>query len=270
MDKSHFYDFRQNIFPEGMDDRFKKMFVAGDGNELVAKASAVNSSSMLGFNFFHWIDNDAPLMIDSVEYNKVLFEVKVPVLKGTKPANMDIVLKSDAGDYIFIESKFLEYLETDSFKISDTYKSKPQKYYCYGEDWARFIKEYDHNQNGVYWGGIKQEICHMIGLTNWLNRKTEIGDGERYMGIGGIRFLNLVYEPKQEYASDYKKFVSYKTLYEAFHDKLNKAQWIPNNVKIEFKTYSELWPNVKSSKLPSGLKKYLYDHYMRFAEGCSL
>lgn len=268
VDKSHFYDFRENIFPKEMDERFKDMFVAGDGNELVAKAAAVNSSSILGFNFFHWISKESPLIIDSVEYNEVLFEVKIPVLKGTTPANMDIVLKSDRGDYLFIESKFLEYLTTSSFDISDTYKDKPEKYFCHGDEWARFIREYDHSQNSVYWGGIKQEICHMIGLTNWLNGKTEIGKGEKYTDSGSIRFINLVFEPKQKYARDYEKFVSYKNLYEAFHAKLNNARWIPQNVKIEFKTYSDLWPIVKSSKLPAGLEKYLYDHYMQFAEGC--
>lgn len=268
VDKSHFYDFRQNIFPKEMEERFKKMFVAGDGNELVAKAAAVNSSSMLGFNFFHWIDKESPLIIDSIEYNEVLFEVKIPVLKGTTPANMDIVLRSNTGDYLFIESKFLEYLRTDSFDISDTYRSKPYKYFCYGDEWTRFVQEYDHSQKGVYWGGIKQEICHMIGLTNWLNHKTEIGDHEKYFDSGNIRFINLVFEPKQEYGDDHEKFVSYKKLYEAFHDKLSNASWIPNNIQIEFKTYSELWPDIVSSKLPAGLEKYLFDHYMKFAEEC--
>lgn len=266
VDNSHFYDFRQNIFPKEMDEKFRKMFVAGDGNELVAKAAAVNSSSMLGFNFFHWIDKESPLIIDSVEYDEVLFEVKIPVLKGTTPANMDIVLKSNAGDYLFVESKFLEYLEADSFKISDTYKSKPEKYYCHGDEWASFIREYDHSQKGVYWGGIKQEICHMIGLTNWLEHKTEIGGGERYTDSGSIRFINLVFEPKQGFCGDYEKFRSYKELYKSFHAKLKKASWIPKNVQIEFKTYSEIWPDIVSSRLPAGLEKYLYDHYMRFAE----
>ena len=272
VDESHFYDFRQNIFSGEMDERFKKMFVAGDGNELVAKAAAVNSSSMLGYNFFHWIDKESPLTIDSVEYNEVLFEVKIPVLKGTTPANMDIVLKSNAGDYMFIESKFLEYLKADSFKFSDTYMDKdaPQKYYCHGEEWASFIKGFDHTKKGVYWSGIKQEICHMIGLTNWLNGGPGIGDGEKYSGSGNIRFINLVFEPNHVYVSDHKKFVSYMNLYNAFHSKLSNASWVPRNVRIEFKTYSEIWPNIVSSKLPAGLEKYLFDHYMKFAEGASI
>ncbi|MBP5390592.1 MAG: hypothetical protein J6Y40_00735 [Bacteroidales bacterium] len=266
IDNSHFYDFRQNIFPEDMNERFKKMFLAGDGNELISKACAVNSSSMLGFNFFHWISKNATITINSITYDEVLFEVKIPVLKGTKPANMDIVLKNNSNDYLFIESKFLEYTKTTSFEISKTYKQKLDRYYCLGEKWAEFISNYDSHKKKQYWAGIKQEICHLIGLTNWLSRETSIGNNKRYSNSGNIQFINLVFEPKESFTSEHKKFSSYKQLYEELYKQLKSNNLIPDKLQINFKTYSDLWPYIISSNLPNGLKDYLYEHYMKFAE----
>ena len=269
VDTSHFYDFRQNIFPEEMEDRFKKMFLAGDGNELVSKACAVNSSSMLGYNFFHWIKEETPMAIDGIIYDTVLFEVKIPVLKGTTPANMDIVLKNGSGDYLFIESKFLEYLNSNSFKISDTYKNKADKYYYAGDRWTRFISEYDVHMKEQYWDGIKQEICHMIGLTNWLNHETVVGNCdhyEPYTDRGNISFINLVFEPNQDYKIEHERFNSYKARYEELHNALKDNSLIPDKLKIGFKTYSDLWRDLTSSNIPVGLKEYLYEHYMKFAE----
>ena len=47
LDSSHFIDFRHNVFGSAMDRRFVDMFIQGDGNELVAKAAAVHSSTFL-------------------------------------------------------------------------------------------------------------------------------------------------------------------------------------------------------------------------------
>ena len=245
-----------------------KMFLDGDGNELVSKACAVNSSSMLGYNFFHWINNESPITIDSIEYDEVLFEVKIPVLDGTTPANMDIVLKNGHGDYLFIESKFLEYLRSCSFEISESYK-KPDKYYCIKnrEKWPEFIANYNHGIRGQYWDGIKQEICHMIGLSNWLEHKTGIGNGINYNETGTIRFINLVFEPKKQFKSDHDKYLAYKDRYNDFQCRLIEAELVPKQLTIGFKTYSDIFHSIVSSRIPNGLEQYLRDHYMQFAEG---
>jgi hypothetical protein len=110
IDNTHYFDFRSNIFGNKMDERFIRMFLNGDGNELISKAASVKSSSMLGYNFFHWISKENPLIIDDIEYTDVEFEVKIPVINARGGvANMDIVLYNIDGDYLFIESKFLEY-----------------------------------------------------------------------------------------------------------------------------------------------------------------
>ena len=52
----YFYDFRKNVFTGKMDETYISMFLKGDGSELVSKACAPHSSSMLAYNFFHWIN----------------------------------------------------------------------------------------------------------------------------------------------------------------------------------------------------------------------
>lgn len=267
----YFYDFRHNIFGGQMDPKFEKMFLAGGGVELASKACAPHSSSMLGYNFFHWINEKYPLTIDfnstdKNTYSEVLFEVKIPVLKKSPhPAYMDVVLRNTKGDWLFIESKFLEYCECEKFDISDTYKEKPMSYYCKGDEWTKFISKYDTSKKSQYWPGIKQEICHLIGLTNWLEGKTKILENDLGRETHcDIRFINLVFEPNED-KSDYEFFKNYKERYADLHRELANEGLIPDRLKMEFMTYSQLWENLKQSTLPDGLEKYLYEHYMQFS-----
>ena len=130
MGNGYFYDFRKNVFTGKMDETYISMFLEGDGSELVSKACAPHSSSMLGYNFFHWINEEHKLTITfndkkEITYNEVLFEVKIPVLKGKKEANMDIVLRNNkTGEWLFIESKFTEYLNRGKFEMSDSYRNE--------------------------------------------------------------------------------------------------------------------------------------------------
>ena len=271
IDNTHYFDFRSNIFGNKMDERFIRMFLNGDGNELISKAASVKSSSMLGYNFFHWISKEKPLIIDDIEYTDVEFEVKIPVINARGGvANMDIVLYNIHGDYLFIESKFLEYESTGPFKISDQYKT-PQKYYNgeLGNKWVRFINEYDTSTKKQYWPGIKQEICHLIGLSNWLEGDTDIKINETPIKKGkSLRFINLIFHPdKERFNKEYAKFNSYKELCTKFHNSVENKDLIPKALRMEFKTYSDIWPNIKSSA-HSGLIDYLYEHYMQFASEC--
>jgi len=283
----YFYDFRQNIFKQEMDRKFEEMFLDGDGGELTSKACAVHSSSMLGYNFFHWIDNDHKLTIHFKDkdnkdigdntYNKVFFEVKIPVLKGTRKANMDIVLSNDCGDWLFIESKFLEYQNHGKFDISKTYKEKPEAYYreevreklpSY-KQWPSFISSYNTTLTKQYWEGIKQEICHLIGLTNWLYAGTEITKldyikDNKYNQRGEVRFINLVYEPNKNYY-EHEDYKAYYDRYWELYDELKKNKLIPAKLKMGYMTYSQLWNDIKND-LPEDLKAYLDEHYMQFSQ----
>lgn len=270
VDDSHFYDFRQNIYGGTMKKEIQDMFLAGDGNELVSKACAVHSSSMLGYNFFHWISREAPLHLyfgsesgkENIEYTEVQYEVKIPVLKRSRAANMDIVLKNEDGDILFIESKFLEYISTGRFAISDSYR-KAVSYYSKGKEWAEFISNLDTSMEKQYWGGIKQEICHSIGLWNWAEGK-DIDNLPSFSNARDIRFINLVFEPNPKYENEYAAFKAYRERYEELHQKLNEHNLIPNGIKMSFLTYSDIWSDVLSCISPD-LKKYLDEHYMVFA-----
>lgn len=278
-DNGYFYDLKDNLFEGKMPERFVEMFMKGDGNELVSKACAVHSSSMLGYNFFHWIDKDKKIKVlfedkdkedkSEIEYDEVLFEVQVPVLKGKRKAHMDIVLRNSSGDWLFIESKFLEYLTSNSFKISDSYKN-PESYFFYGEnkelaqEWADFISKYDTNIKNQYWDGIKQEICHLIGLTNWIKNLIKI-KGESSEKMNDVRFVHLVFEPKEGYEKEHKCFESYKERYDELLENLNNL--IPHELKMEFMTYTEMFDYVKNSNnKPDKLVDYLQKHYMDYAQ----
>lgn len=276
----YFCDFRKNIFREEMDPRIVSMFMAGDGNELVSKACAPHSSSMLGYNFFHWIKKGHELEVTfdqdgkTIAYDEVFFEVKIPVLKRSRAANMDIVLRNGGGNWLFIESKFTEYMNTGTFDISETYK-KPKAYYCLelGKKWTDFITHYDTHLEKQYWAGmkqywagIKQEMCHLIGLTNWIQAKTKILE-QACERSGDIRFVNLVFEPDSiRFQNEFKMMGDYRHRYEDLHKQLSEKEMIPHGLKMELMTYSMIWPAVQKSNLPAGLKEYLEEHYMQFAK----
>ena len=272
----YYYDFRDNIFGRHMDFVFEQSFLDGDGNELASKACAPHSSSMLGYNFFHWINRDHPITIvfgkgEINTYNEVLFEVKIPVISRSN-ANMDIVLRNNDGDWLFIESKFLEYLNTGSFEISKAYTSPGERTYFFGGDiWPKFIKEYDVSEKKQYWGGIKQAFCHLIGLTNWMNKIRPIeakGTKNYYIEGCETRFINLVFEPQShDYQEEHECFIKYEGLHRDLRKQLRERRMIPTGLKVDFMTYSQLWECVKKCPIPDGLEKFLYERYMRFAEG---
>lgn len=280
LDKSHFYDFRLNIFGQKMDQYFIDMFLKGDGNELSAKACAVHSSSMLGYNFFHWVKEN-PVSIHwkdgDVRYDKVLFEVKMRVLNGrSNPANMDIVLTNENGDYLFIESKFTEYTNTkNKFEIAEAYQDK--KRYLVEIDncnqrWAQYISSLlkndknnaiDASMKGQYWEGVKQEISHMIALTNWVNGNG-IGEDKTIMYKGGnIRFINLVFDPNRDY-EEFGSFDNYMQRYDELYKDLKNKGLIPRNLFTGFMTYSQMWDLMKTQMKPD-LRSYLWNHYMRYS-----
>ena len=131
--KYYVNDINKNLIGGNMDDAHRKMFENGSGSELKdtpAKAKAIDSSSMLAYNFFRNINDKCTIAIDHVEYNKVFFEVKLQTLKGSStPANLDVVLVSkDKQTVLFIESKFLEYLENGAAEFSDSY-TKEDSYF---------------------------------------------------------------------------------------------------------------------------------------------
>ena len=86
------------------------------------------------------------------------------------PANIDVALISeDKKTVLFIESKFLEYLEKKSDILSESYSIRMKYFDDNGEveDILAMPKYFKDNfTNFIYKYGIKQNICHLVGISN--------------------------------------------------------------------------------------------------------
>ena len=288
-DTGYVDSYKDNIFQHDMIKAFQEMFDNGSGGELRSKAEAVHSSSMLCYNFFHWISDNNPITIEGKSYTKVFFEVKMRVLIGrSAPANMDVLLIGKKGEdgkvpLLFIESKFLEYLNAEPYNLSNSY-GEQDKRYCLKKpiDWDTFLQDVMGlvtTDVCTYKGGIKQGVSHLFALSNLSNddafkyfkEKNNLQNalkGVESIEDTNILFINLIYEPSStKFKTDHKKFCSYKTLYSKFIDKVKKHTCI--EIEPLFKTYSELWKTSENDiiKVNNGhLHQYLLDRYMRFAE----
>ena len=268
-DKGYVDSYRDNIFQHQMPNKFQEMFDNGSGGELRSKAEAVHSSSMLGYNFLHLVPEN-PLSIDEITYTRVFFEVKMKVFSNTTPANMDILLIGEQNGrtkLLFIESKFLEYLESRPYKLSDRYRNVPE--------WSSFIKDVDKLVKSTqckYKEGVKQGVSHLFALSN-LFKEDAFNDfnNENMLGINhilseDIRFINLVFEPSTGYKNEYPCFERYRDLYCGFIDIVKKYNHI--KVKPEFMTYTKLWNEIEQQIKDANedLHQYLYHRYMRHTQ----
>ena len=137
-----------NVFSGIMPENFRKMFLNGSGNELTGKACAVYSSSILSYNFFHQISEDNSLYLDGHKYTKVYFEVQLPTLQGSTPANMDVVLEEThqggKRTLMFIESKFTEHFSNANSEMmvmsKNSYSKRNNKLPYYQSNGNRFDK----------------------------------------------------------------------------------------------------------------------------------
>lgn len=174
-EKGYLTNYLDGIFPEGRNGimrggKFYQMFENGNGNELKTKACAVHSSSMLAYNFFHWISPTHPLrFVDGIIYDKVYFEVKMPVLKTSTnaPANMDVVLLSqDCHKMLCFESKLSEFCKSKPGEFANSY-TKYENYYNnhFAEDFIKYIQNFS-NVGHAYNEGIAQMVKHLIAITN--------------------------------------------------------------------------------------------------------
>jgi hypothetical protein len=245
-----------------MDEKFQKMFDDGNGGELHSKAEAIHSSSMLSYNIFHIIKKN-PITFRGVTYYDVLFEVKLQTIKGSPaPANMDVVLIGKKGGkmhLMFIESKFLEYVDNKKSELSESYSNK-NKWLVTNVDWIKIIKAQPMT-NG-YHEGIKQAITHLFGIHSFLlkNNVSELKlvDKEKT----SFEFVNMIYEPDNSY-EEFESYEKYKTLFNEFVKKIkdtNGLQIIPQWV-----SYSEWWKDT-NEQYPEELRSYIYTRYMQYAK----
>ena len=288
LDDSHFFDFRSNIYNSNMEERFLRMFMSGNGGELKCKAAAAHSSSMLGYNFFHWISERTPLTFKNVTYTKVYFEVKLPTLKGTTAANMDLVLKGCDKErnsvLLFIENKFTEYFtrsKSELTKMEGSTYFNDDKYYIKQEAdrWMEIIKYFSNKANAHgnegYYNGIKQAICHLIALSNLKNSEyarlvykqkyADCRQSVEHPEINGAEiflFKSLVFRPRKDFGYQ-DAFMAYKALYDELMQKIQKIdslRFLPEHESVL--SLGDLWPSIKSSIKDTNLIDYLEEKYI--------
>ena len=197
---------------------------------------------------------------------------------------MDVVLKGKDKEekdcLLFIESKFLEYTDSKSFDLSDSYKNK-ENWYVDNIQWNEIIPKIcdlvaDKKWKNVNKYGVKQLTTHLFGITSlkndealeWFNKnnvfKIEKDDLLR------IKFISLVFEPADKYKEEHKQYNKYSGL-EGIEGKLleilmKKKYNLNANFLPVHKTYSELWEVMKRQINDPQLKEFLEQRYMRFAK----
>lgn len=253
--KGHFKNWQENVFGGNMPKRFEDMFNRGSGKELQTKARAIHSSSMLAYNFFHWISESHPIEINGVLYTSVYFEVLIPCIKKSR-ANMDVVLLSkDKSTVLFIESKFTEHFSTASSqmkKMSAAYMCQ-KSYYSEAGKWIELVKFYKEaaRSGGRYYDGIKQELCHLIAIDALMKEEVVVDkfnelNKESGLALSGREqfcFVNLVFNPRtlNEFNKERKRYEDYVELFRDFENRIRMLDF-----SVAMKTYGEICASVKN------------------------
>ena len=284
----YFKSYKDNIFDENMSEDHFKMFKSGSGKELNTKAKAVYSSSMLAYNFFHWISTKQHFNYDGIDYDKVVFEVKIPtIINSPAPANLDVVLVSqDKSTWLMLESKFMEYSHRSSSEMrnpSHGYMVAERFFFKGPSDeaeniielvkyWSGEAKAKNEKGERRYYDGIKQLLCHLIAIKNLADYAardkiaTKFKKNNEFLKedldkLKTIKFRTLLFDPLPRF-EERNVYEDYKTLCDEFRDSLKKHSLI-----FDFDTiaYSEIWKAMGGDKLDTELKEYLKDRYMQFS-----
>lgn len=300
---------KENTFYKDIPDNIEEMFRNGNGGEFTKKkdgaqkAEAIHSSSMLAYNFFSWIDENHPFIYENVKYDKVVFEEQLRVLefgkseirkqKSNAKANMDVVLaginrSSKKLSLLFIESKFTEHLSnsrSDLINMVESY-SCPDCYFDHTEGvaWSKLVNDWKKCAKNKsikgYFSGIKQDICHLIAISNLMNNKTRgwfnttgasgYGSWLRKVhnitldGREDIKFRNVIFSPSNQYTVDKECADNYRHLYQEFEKDVMCI--ISPKLDIGLTTYPELWKEMEKCIDDNDLKHYLYNRYVKFQE----
>ena len=290
-EKGYLPSYLDGIFPGGREammpgGKFYRMYSIGSGGELKMKngrirACAVYSSSMLVYNFFHWICPECPLRFsDGKTYDKVYFEVKMPVLKThpASPANMDVVLVSnDCHSVLCFESKLSEYTKLSDVKFPSAYlDSKNYFNNHFVDDFVNYIKN-NKKEEHVYNEGIAQMLKHLIAITNLHQSNYAMADmlalndfiepevaQQLQRVVLNIKFSNVIYilGSNQENgvpinkAMDYISTLAHFRSTASFDDTIWQYYVLPNYAY----NYNDMFA-IMRSQMPDGLADYLEARY---------
>ena len=251
------------------------------------KIATFPEKDSISCKFFSWVCIEHPLTFHSTVYDKVYFDVKFPVLTDIhegKPivecSKMDIVLISDdCMTMLCFVSSHTEHTHHQAAIFKDAY-FKPSCYYKDNPYRTSFIKwalRYNEKKNG-YFAGIKQNISHIIGITNilhdadalaWFKANNPFIEPEVLAQINQnteIIFTNLLYYRPEIGTDIYGDIHAEEKAYpyllgELLFDHLQCALDEPLLLSRFIITYSELFAEIQS-QMPNGLAEYLDNKYV--------
>ena len=238
-------------------------------------------------DFFGWVNQEHPLTLNDLTYDKVYFDIKFPVFAKTtdgqpynQPANMDVVLISD--DCLAMQcitSCHTEHMHKQAANFADAY-FKPSCYYKGNPYRASFLRQalrYNEQANGFF-AGVQQNISLLLGITNimhdesalaWFKANNPFIESEVLAQINQnteIIFTNLLYYCPEIgtdiYGDIHAEEKSYPYLLgELLFDHLQCALDEPLLLSRFITTYPELFAEIQS-QMPNGLAEYLDNKYV--------
>ena len=261
--------FGGQILPE-----FKESFSSIFGKR--GQAYSIISSAVMAYNFFHWVGKNKHIDLEELgEYDEVAFEFPLRTLTNRRSsAKMDVVLiNRSARKVLFIESKFTEHFKNQKFSIPYAYKCSNNYFQNgHGDEWVKIIEETEKESGGKkgYFEGIKQEICHLIGICALCTDQYRCRNKRRGI-ISDIcdfnwKFRNIVFKPNPDFVCGESPFKSYSEVYESLKEKVNKI----SGMDIGIMDYQPIWKAIcKAFPSPDGdnYRKFIETRYMAFHQG---
>ena len=251
------------------------------------KVATFPEKDSIAHDVFQWVGAGHSLTLYGTTYDKVCFDVKFPVLTNTleeepivECSNMDIVLISDdCMTMLCFVSSHAEHIHHRAAIFKDAY-FKPSCYYKDNPYRTPFIKwalRYNEKKNG-YFAGIKQNISHIIGITNilhdadalaWFKANNPFIESEVLAQINQnteIIFTNLLYYCPEMGTNIYGDIHAEEKTYpyllaEFLFDHLQNNLDEPLLLSRFITTYPELFAEIQS-QMPNGLVEYLDNKYV--------
>ena len=238
-------------------------------------------------DFFGWVNQEHPITLNDLTYDKVYFDIKFPVFAKTtdgqpcnQPANMDVVLISD--DCLAMQcitSCHTEHMHKQAANFADAY-FKPSCYYKGNPYRASFLRQalrYNEQANGFF-AGVQQNISLLLGITNimhdesalaWFKANNPFIESEVLAQINQnteIIFTNLLYYCPEMGTDIYGNIHAEEKTYpyllgELLFDHLQCALDEPLLLSRFITTYPELFAEIQS-QMPNGLAEYLDNKYV--------
>lgn len=238
-------------------------------------------------DFFGWVNQEHPLTLNDLTYDKVYFDIKFPVFAKTtdgqpynQPANMDVVLISD--DCLAMQcitSCHTEHMHKQAANFADAY-FKPSCYYKGNPYRASFLRQalrYNEQGNGFF-AGVQQNISLLLGITNimhdesalaWFKANNPFIEPEVLAQINQnteIIFTNLLYYCPEIGTDIYGDIHAEEKTYpyllaEFLFDHLQNNLDEPLLLSRFITTYPELFAEIQS-QMPNGLAEYLDNKYV--------